>query len=172
MGSYNFPDYADDDEDYEKPFRFGTTVDKEFLKSGSNKYPLISYNYIDLGDTEYHFSQDCFDNLDLLSYFKQLKKFSNLLFRNLMDNSSHHDHFKIEPKVGPKIKRLLEKVYKKPLTEKTTPLVGHFALYTNPESARDTKIKSPRIFFILGKRATIHILFYDPYHEIHGRSAK
>jgi hypothetical protein len=39
-------------------------------------------------------------------------------------------------------------------------------LYTNDEASRETGVKSPRVYFILGTYGFVYILFFDPYHEI------
>ena len=75
-------------------------------------------------------------------------------------------HFKIEYP-SRFIKNLIEDIADRDLNANEIPQVGHFALSTHPDGADKTAgRKSPRIHFFIGRNATIHILFYDPYHEV------
>jgi hypothetical protein len=48
------------------------------------------------------------------------------------------------------------------------PPIGQFALYTKAEqkASRESGIKSPRVFFMIGEKSVFYILFIDLYHEI------
>jgi hypothetical protein len=51
------------------------------------------------------------------------------------------------------------------------PIVAQFGLYTHKLGAnRQLNRKSPRIICIIGKYAVIHLLYFDPYHELHPRA--
>ena len=134
-----------------------------------DKQICFSYEYIDLGDTDYHFHQRCFDNYDIKHYFIKTKEYSPQTLNQLLDNLPYTDHFKIGSP-PPVIKDLIETIAKRKLGWDEIPTVGHFALYTNKnEGDRAVGRKSPRIHFFVGKTATLHVLFYDPYHELHSK---
>jgi hypothetical protein len=144
---------------------------KDDIRDNLNNPPVFSYYWIDLGKTKYHFHQDEFDNEDIKKYFSILNEFSQMTIGNILE--SKYEYHVYESKL---MGKLLE-VYKQ-YTNKAhidlykVPPIYHFAFYTNKDghANRDKRIKSPRIYFTIGSFGTIHILFYDPYHEINPTS--
>jgi hypothetical protein len=140
---------------------------KDDIRDNLTNHPVFSYYWIDLGKTNYHFHQDEFDNEDIKKYFSILNKFSKMTIGDILD--SKHNYHVYESK----LKGNLLKVYKK-YTNKTDinlfqiPPIYHFGFYTckDGHANRDNRIKSPRIYFTIGSFGIIHLLFYDPYHEI------
>ena len=51
---------------------------------------------------------------------------------------------------------------------RANPLIFHFALDPNNHNQADRArhIRNPRVYFMVGRNGMIHILFFDPYHEI------
>ena len=170
MGKFDLHDYAENFDELE--FDVNNRFSKSDIQDGWKNNPLVSYYSIDLGKTDYHFNQDCFTNEDIKAYFSILNEFSNITIGKLFDLDYKY-HLKETRLAG----KLLE-VYKKYKNVEhiknleDVPAIFHFGLYTTKteKANRDTGIKSPRIYFMIGSYGVIHILFYDPYHEINPTS--
>ena len=85
---------------------------------------------------------------------------------DLIDNSDYTLHFHRSSVKG-NLKKIFDRI--DPEISKAEPLIYHFAL--NPsvrvsDASRKTGIRNPRVYFMVGYCGTIHILFFDPYHEI------
>lgn len=150
-------------------YDFGDSVDNAALGQSLNGLSTISYRYIDLEETDYHFRQDCFDNSDIVPYFEFMSMLSDNPFNNLMNDKDPEWH--LNPNNYDRDKHFQELVNKalkitSKLPVERQPAFYHFALYTNQNASRTNKIKSPRIYFFIGNNAVIYPLFYDPYHEI------
>lgn len=166
--TFNF--YQDESSSYDsRQYNFGLPIDGKELAAGYGQKPLISYNFIDIDKTNYCFDQECLDADDILWYFELLKEFSSKTINELID-SDYKKHFHLYHNPNPQLKSLLKSISGVTLRPETTPTIGQFALYTDRELAsRKNKIKSPRIYFIVGHNAVMYILFYDPYHEINSK---
>lgn len=127
--------------------------------------PTISYLYIDTEKTDYNFSSSDFGNKEQRIYFEKMKKYAQTSLQDLINKSRHEEHFKISPTPSSREKELLEQLIGTKIKKENAPIVGHFALYT--EKQTENKSKAPRIYFLLGEHSVIHILFFDPFHEIH-----
>lgn len=126
---------------------------------------VISYELIDLNDTDYHFKQE-FTLKDTQRYFEVFKDISCKSINDLLENSKHSLHFHRSAAKG-RLRALLEKICPGCVTEDSEPMIYHFALYTDSERAdRQSGRRSPRIYFMLGRNGMIFPLFFDPYHEI------
>lgn len=161
-------DFPEDDEDYYIPkYVFGKAIDSSRVASSIRNPQFVNYQYLQIDKTEYNFSQDCFDNKDIIAYFKFVKLLSTKSFDELLSNKNKEWHLNSSLCKGRLAKLINETIGNgKRLDEKCTPTFYHFALYTLDKANRETKVKSPRIYFFLGDNATIYPLFYDPYHEI------
>lgn len=129
----------------------------------SQSFPIVvCYDLIDLGKTPYHFKQP-FHLQDTQMYFERMRdicqsNISDLLYR------PKEWHFRQSKLCGNLLKELKKL---NPDVAKGEPMIFHFALYTSKGGAdRYTDIRSPRIYFMLGKYGMIYPLFFDPYHEI------
>jgi hypothetical protein len=133
-----------------------------------NRTPIFAYDYIDIGKTEYHFHQKYFTNYDAKKYFSKLKEISSMIVDDFLNDENKHFHIYQNEKLSPKLKSLFKALFNKTtLKVEEYPPFGQIALYTDKNGANKEKgLKSPRIYFIIGKYAVFHILFYDPYHEI------
>lgn len=152
-----------------RQYIFGDELDNTDFKESLSTLSVVSYRYIDLDKTDYHFSQDCFDNRDISEYFIFMNILTSYPFNELISNKNKdwhlnaNDYFK-DKKFRNLVNTALDN--NKKLKVEQVPMFYHFALYTEQNANRETKVKSPRIYFFIGKDAIIYPLFYDPYHEI------
>lgn len=164
---FEFLEEDDYEEDDKKVFFVEQITMKEVEDEYYDMLPFFVYQYIDLDKTDYAFNQPCFDNNDIIAYFKKVKQYSQVSIGDLIYRSRHKEHFHILSVIPYRVKQMIEEISgKNNIKDENLPLVGQFGLYTNENADRNTNVKSPRIFFFIGKNTTINILFYDPYHEI------
>lgn len=123
----------------------------------------ISYEYADLGKSEYGFNQK-FNEKDTLAYFESMKYISGKTIDELLidDNLRLRRHSALHKPLRIALDKLDLGI------TKGEPIIFHFGLYTNKRSfaSRDKGIRSPRIYFMQGSYGVIYPLFFDPYHEI------
>lgn len=159
---FGYDDFFDDGD-----YKFGSKIDDIEFSDALNNPSLISYRYIQIYDTDYHFTQSCFDNNDIVAYFKFMQMLSCVPFKVLCGKKEKDWHLNPSYYRG-NLKRLVNEIFNngKTLREECVPTFYHFALYTKENASKENGIKSPRIYFFIGDNATIYPLFYDPYHEI------
>lgn len=123
----------------------------------------ISYEYADLGKSEYGFNQK-FNEKDTLAYFESMKYISGKTIDELLidDNLRLRRHSALHKPLRIALDKLDLGI------TNGEPIIFHFGLYTNKRSlvSRDKGIRSPRIYFMQGSYGVIYPLFFDPYHEI------
>lgn len=149
-------------------FQFPATLDEklsfEDLVDSQNQCISVQYNEIDLGKTDYGFNQP-FEGNEANLYFERMRQFSEQSINEIKEDVSYKLHFN-RTDVRGNIKRIFDQI--DPNIAKANPLIFHFAL--DPENKnhadRDKNIRNPRIYFMVGRSGMIHILFFDPYHEI------
>lgn len=163
MASY-FDLGPDDVEEIHSKFDWGSGISNEAISTTLKTHPVVCYNYIDLDKTQYNFKQSCFDNTDIKAYFEGIKYISEHTLEELLDYSDREFHFH-KSYINGNLRKALIRLNG---NKRYMPEIYHFALYTNKQEKADRykKIKSPRIYFLVGKHGMIYILFYDPYHEI------
>lgn len=124
----------------------------------------VQYNEIDLEQTPYHFNQP-FQGNEANLYFQRMKEFSELSVNYIVEHSDHRSHF-YRTDIRGNIKKVFDAI--DPNIAKVNPLIFHFALDPDckEEASRATGKRNPRIYFMVGYNGMIHILFFDPYHEI------
>lgn len=152
-----------------RQYNFGEELNNTDFKESLSTLSVVSYRYIDFDKTNYHFFQDCFDNRDIVEYFSFMNLLTSHPFNKLISNKDKDWHLNANDYFKDKNFRKLVNIAldnKKKLKVEQVPMFYHFALYTEQNAKRETKVKSPRIYFFIGKEATIYPLFYDPYHEI------
>lgn len=162
MGRFDFTDETDEE------YKFGDKIDNADFRDSLEHTSLVSYRYIQLKNTDYHFSQPCLDNRDVVAYFKFMQLLTSYPFNRLREEREREWHLYPTEYKG-NLKRLIKEALnlKKELRPECVPAFYHFALYTDKRQAsRKEGIKSPRVYFFFGQDATIYPLFYDPYHEI------
>ncbi|MBR2104794.1 MAG: hypothetical protein IKQ30_09015 [Bacteroidales bacterium] len=125
----------------------------------------VQYNQIDLGKTKYNFNQP-FEGNEANLYFKRMKKFAGLSVNYIIEHCDYKLHFNRSGIQG-NLKKAFDQI--DPKIAKANPLIYHFAL--DPDSKvnnadRKKKIRNPRIYFMVGYNGMIHIIFFDPYHEL------
>lgn len=163
--SFEYSDYIDSRE-----YSFGEEIDNTEFSESLKSLSVVSYKYIDLDVTEYNFLQECFDNKDIKAYFDFMNLLTSNPFNDVLNSKQHEWHLNSNNYFKErKLKDLVNKVMnlESDLKIECTPAFYHFALHTSNEKAsRINGIKAPRIYFFIGKNATLYPLFYDPYHEI------
>lgn len=141
----------------------------------SQDHPIhVSYQYIDLCNSDYGFDQD-FCELDARMYFRIMRYFANTTIRELVDAGARGVRVDED---GHFVRLRRHEALHKPLKEQLsrisrcivngTPMIFHFGLYTaeGGNASRGTGIRSPRIYFMLGVYGLIYPLLFDPYHEL------
>ena len=139
------------------PFQYATS---KFFK------PTISYNYLNINIIpKYCFNQTDFNESDYKIYFEKLKVISNTPLSELEEIKDRTLDFKIY--TGTVKKELIDCfktiIGRKDLRNNQIPHFGRIGLY-NGEKKGD---KAPRVFFFVGHYSTLHILLFDPYHDIY-----
>lgn len=129
----------------------------------SQKVPLVvSYDLVDLEDTDYGFHQ-VMEHDDTKAYFSMMKRLSGSTIDEL-DSVARELHFRRTPVRG-NLYKVLEKIC--PDAAFDNLCIFHFALYTSKQiSSRETGVRSPRVYFMLGRNGIVYMLFFDPFHEI------
>lgn len=154
----------DDTGDFELPASLTENLSFEDLTDSQNQCISVQYNEIDLGDTGYGFNQP-FEGNEANLYFERMREFSERTMNDIRENSSYKLHFN-RTDVRGNIKRIFDSIDTK--IAKANPLIFHFALDPNNKNQADRKknVRNPRVYFMVGRNGMIHILFFDPYHEI------
>lgn len=147
-----------------QPACLGERLTYEDLVDSQDQFISVQYNAIDLGDTKYGFNQG-FEGNEANLYFERMKEFSENTLNEIQENSSHESHF-YRSDIRGNLKKLFDSI--DPNIAKVNPLIFHFALDPDNKNFADRKknIRNPRIYFMVGRNGMIHILFFDPYHEI------
>lgn len=136
----------------------------EDLVDSQDQYISVQYNEIDLGGSGYGFDQP-FEGNEANLYFERMHQFSKQTINEIKENASYKLHFN-RTDIRGNIKQIFDKI--DPKIAKANPLIFHFALdpENNNYADRSRNIRNPRIYFMMGRFGMIHILFFDPYHEI------
>ena len=161
MEIYDF----DEDElnDIHETYNFNQPPSNQEIAQSKRVKPVISYDLVDVSDSNYSFCQGCFDVADAKEYYKKMKKLCLSCIEDVKDSEDYEWH--LYPTNGKNIEIELKRLNEgKRLSQ--MPEIMHFALYTNNAANRENNIKSPRIHFMVGARGIIYPLFYDPYHEM------
>lgn len=154
----------DDTIDIEYPARLTEKLSDQDLWDSQNQCISVQYNEIDLGDTKYGFDQG-FEGNEANLYFERMREFSEQTLNDIWEGADYKLHFH-RSNVSGNIKYIFDSI--DPKIAKVNPLIFHFALDpTNKNHAdREKHIRNPRVYFMVGRNGMIHILFFDPYHEI------
>lgn len=154
----------EDTGDFELPALLTDSLSSEDLVDSQNQCISVQYNEIDLGETGYGFDQP-FEGNEANLYFERMREFSEQSLNEIRENAGYKLHFN-RTDVRGNIKRIFDSI--DPKIAKANPLIFHFALDTNNKNHADrqTNVRNPRVYFMVGRNGMIHILFFDPYHEI------
>lgn len=160
MLDLNFNDIRDID----YPARLTEELSYQDLIDSQSQCVSVQYNEIDLGDTKYGFDQE-FEDKEANLYFERMREFSEQTLMDIRDDASYKLHFN-RTNISGNIKCIFDSI--DPKIAKANPLIFHFALDPNNKNHADRSkhIRNPRIYFMVGRNGMIHILFFDPYHEI------
>lgn len=160
MLDLNFADTLDVD----LPAKLTDELSYEDLSDSQNQCISVQYNQIDLGKTDYGFDQE-FEGNEANLYFKRMQEFAEQTLNNVRENAGYRLHF-YRTDVRGNIKKIFDSI--DPKISKANPLIFHFALDPNNHNQADRAkhIRNPRVYFMVGRNGMIHILFFDPYHEI------
>lgn len=143
----------------------GEQLSIEDTKLSMNVPIVISYEFADLNVTDYHFRQE-FTLQDTHAYFEVMRDISCQSINSIIDESDHSLHF-YRSRVNQRMKALLRQLDPECNPDYQATFIYHFALSTDPNGAsREAGRRSPRIYFMLGRKGMIFPLFFDPYHEI------
>lgn len=154
----------EDTRDIECPAKLTEKLSYQDLVDSQNQYISVQYNEINLGDTGYGFDQ-AFEANEANLYFERMRELSEQTLRGIEEGVDYTLHFH-RTIVSGNIKRIFDSV--DPKIAKANPLIFHFALDPTNKNRADRKknIRNPRVYFMVGRNGMIHILFFDPYHEI------
>lgn len=154
----------DDTGDFQRPATLDEELSFEDLVDSQNQCISVQYNEIDLGQSDYGFDQP-FEGCEANLYFERMRQFSEQSINEIKEDASYKLHFN-RTDVRGNIKRIFDKI--DPNIAKANPLIFHFALDPDNKNHADRgkNIRNPRIYFMVGRAGMIHILFFDPYHEI------
>lgn len=145
------------------------------LNDSIEHHPIhVCYQYLDLCNTDYGFEQ-AFCELDAKMYFRIMRCFANRTIYEILeaggrgvkvDDEGHMVRLSRHDSLHAPLRRQLLKIDKDILSG--FPLIFHFGLYTaeNGNASRETGIRSPRIYFMMGLYGRIYPLMFDPYHEL------
>lgn len=126
----------------------------------------VRYNEVDLGRTNYGFNQ-AFKGNEANLYFQRMKEFSSKTVNSIVDEGDYTLHFH-RTDIRGNLKLIFDAIDPQ-IAKQSNPLIFHFALdpdCTVTKADRKTDQRNPRIYFMVGYNGEIHILFFDPYHEI------
>lgn len=156
--------------DIHSPICVGEKLSNELIVQSLNTNITFSFANCDLGNTDYGFDQE-FTDKDTRRLFMLLKEFSETSLQGMIDVKDQKDeegerlHLN-RNNISGKLKEILQAFSGADIDDNT--IIYHFALYTDNSgaSSRVKGIRSPRIYFMVGQYGIMHILFFDPYHEI------
>lgn len=145
------------------PARISDTISYEDIRLSKSLPLLISYDLVDLTG-QYGFQQTM-TAADTSNYFRIMKYLSGKCIDDLeeMKRELHLYHSTTFSKT---LREQLQRLT--PGKSIGYPLIYHVGLYTDEggNANRNTNTRSPRVFFMMGQYGIIHILFFDPFHEI------
>lgn len=145
------------------PAHISDTISYEDIRLAKSLPLVISYDLVDLTG-EYGFQQPM-TNDDTANYFRIMKYLSGKSIDDLeeMKRELHLYHSRtFSRRLREQLQRLT------PGKDIGYPLIYHVGLYTAADgnASRESGVRSPRVFFMIGQYGIIHVLFFDPYHEI------
>ncbi len=146
-------------------FDLGTNMSDIAVRLSMSMPITVSFKFMSLTGG-YSFA-DSFDGHDAARFFAVLKKLCGMTMDEAVDASSgelRNFHFS---EINRSLRAALQKV-------SGGKRIGdapcfQFGLYTdkNERAGRESGVKAPRVFCLLGYRGVIYPLLYDPYHEMY-----
>lgn len=135
--------------------------------ANSHDYPIVvSYKLTDIGTTKYGFHQ-AFTQGDTEAYFRIMRRFAKTTLNQLINSADRHSLHLYRTNLRGNIRKELERLCPHGL-DVSSSTIYHFALYQKKgvTANRETGVRSPRVYFILGSCGTIYPVFFDPFHEL------
>lgn len=148
---------------FHQPASLTDSISYEDSKLSMNQRMLVSYDLVDL-DGKYGFLQD-FTQEEIHGYFGKMNKYSSVSMNEIIDTFDYGEHFN-ESKIRGNLLLLLKERSGKHVDDGV--MVYHFALEPQKcdEASREKGTRNARVYFLVGKFGIVHVLFFDPYHEI------
>ena len=139
------------------------SISYEDSKLSMRQRMVVNYDSIDM-EGKYGFMQDFTQN-EIHGYFRQMNKYASVSMNEIIDTLEYTEHFHAS-RIRGKLLGLLKEQCGKKVDEGV--MVYHFAL--EPKSRelalRSSGTRNARVYFLIGRFGIIHVLFFDPYHEI------
>lgn len=135
---------------------------KDSLLSMKQKM-IVSYDLLEL-EGDYGFQQD-FTQEEIHGYFRQMNKYATVSMNEIIETFDYTEHFN-DSKIRGNLLRLLKGKTGRKIDEDV--LIYHFALEPDNKTVanRTQNSRNARVYFLVGKFGIVHILYFDPYHEI------
>ena len=148
---------------FHQPASLSYSISYEDSRLSMRQKMIVSYSLLDLNG-KYGFSQD-FTQGEIHGYFNQMKKYANVSMNDIIDTFDYTEHFN-GSEIRGNLLRLLKEKTGKHIDEGV--MIYHFALQpdNNQTASREQGTRNGRIYFLVGKFGVVHVLFFDPYHEI------
>ena len=130
---------------------------------------VVSYDLLDL-EGDYGFQQD-FTQDEIHGYFRQMNKYATVSMNEIIETFDYTEHFN-DSKIRGNLLRLLKSKTGRKIDDDV--LIYHFALEPDCKVTADRRkdCRNARVYFLVGKFGIVHILFFDPYHEINPMNVK
>ena len=124
---------------------------------------IVSYDFLDL-EGDYGFQQD-FTQDEIHGYFRQMNKYATVSMNEIIETFDYTEHFN-DSKIRGNLLRLLKGKTGRKIDDDV--LIYHFALEPDSKTvaSRAQNTRNARVYFLVGKFGIVHILYFDPYHEI------
>lgn len=124
---------------------------------------IVSYDFLDL-EGDYGFQQD-FTQDEIHGYFRQMNKYATVSMNEIIETFDYTEHFN-DSKIRGNLLRLLKGKTGRKIDDDV--LIYHFALEPDSKTvaSRAKNTRNARVYFLVGKFGIVHILYFDPYHEI------
>ena len=148
---------------FHQPASLSDSISYEDSRLSMSQKMIVSYDLLDMNG-KYGFSQ-YFAQEEIHGYFSQMKKYSSVSMNEIIDTFDYSEHFNGSAIRGNLLQLLKEKTGKH-IDDGV--MIYHFALQPeNKQTAsREIELRNARIYFLVGKFGIVHVLFFDPYHEI------
>lgn len=145
------------------PAHINDIISYEDIRVSKSLPLVVSYDLVDLTGI-YGFQQDM-THEDTQGYFRIMKYLSGKSIDDLED-MKRELHLFHSMNFSKTLRTQLQRLT--PGKDIDYPLIYHVGLYTDSDgnANREANVRSPRIFFMMGQYGIIHVLFFDPFHEI------
>lgn len=146
-----------------QPASLSESISYEDSQLSMKQKMIVNYDLLDLDGT-YGFLQD-FTQDEIHGYFRQMKKYASVSMNKIIETFDYTEHFN-DSEIRGNLLRLLKGRTNRRIDDDV--MIYHFALEPDSKviASRDEDCRNARVYFLIGKFGIVHILFFDPYHEI------